>query len=89
MMTSDHVSSMCLMVLHVVIFALNVQSNTKQMILYNMECRNSHPELGVRIVDVKLFGCSSAWLMWGSICSIIGSVMFISPTTVGGMIHSW
>ena len=60
MMASDNISSTYSMVLHEVTFALNVQSNIKKMILYNMECRNSHPELGVGIVDVKLFGCSSA-----------------------------
>ena len=48
MTTLDNVSNIYSKVLHVVTFALNVQSNIKQMILYNMEFRNCHLELGVK-----------------------------------------
>ena len=61
MTTLDNVSSTHTMVLHVVTLALNVQSNIKQIILYNMECRNWNPELSVKIVDFRLFVCSPPW----------------------------
>ena len=57
MTTLDNVSITYTTVLHVVTLALNVQSNIKQMTLYNMECRNWYPELGVEIVDFKLPVC--------------------------------
>ena len=60
MTTLDNVSITYTIVLHVVTLALNVQNNTKQMTLHNMECRNLHPELGVEIVNFKLFVCFSA-----------------------------
>ena len=59
MTTSDNVSNKFTMVLHGVSLALNVQSNIKQMNLYNMKYRNWYPELGVGIVDFKLPVC---WL---------------------------
>ena len=61
MTTLDNMSNTYSMVLHLATFILNIQSNIKQMILYNMECRNFHPKLGVEIVDFKLYGCSSPW----------------------------
>ena len=59
--TSVNVSIMYTMVLHVVTLALNVQNNIEQIILHNMECRNWYPELGVEIVNFKLFLCSPPW----------------------------
>ena len=89
MTTSDNVSITYTIGLHVVTLVLNIPSNIKQKILYDMECRNWNPELGAEIVNFKLFVCSPPWWIRGSICSIIGSVMFVSPTTDGGLIHSW
>ena len=61
MTTLDNVSITYTMVLHVVTLALNEQSNIKQMILYNMECRTWNPELNVEIVGFRLFVCSPPW----------------------------
>ena len=47
MTTLDNVLITYTMVLNVVTLASNIQSNTKQIILYNMEYSNWYPELCV------------------------------------------